>query len=186
MQMIELAFPAWAQEHDTPLMSGILLSSMAIGSVIGGLALGALPHRWSQKARFSVTLAALAVGTVGVAAASQTYQVVLLAATAVLGLALGPTFVALYSNVGDLAPENMAAETQSWISAFMCLGSAAGSGISAMESQRSGAGAVLLLAAVSFAAASALARVPALTRTSPVARAEQAETCAEVMVREAD
>ncbi|WP_406510397.1 hypothetical protein [Streptomyces sp. NBC_00212] len=45
VRSIELAFPAWAQQHDAPLMSGVLLSAMAIGSVIGGVVLGTLPPR---------------------------------------------------------------------------------------------------------------------------------------------
>jgi hypothetical protein len=42
-----------AQQHDAPLMSGVLLSAMAVGSIVGGVVLGALPSRWGGKASLS-------------------------------------------------------------------------------------------------------------------------------------
>ncbi|MFE3187160.1 MFS transporter [Streptomyces violascens] len=172
VRSIELAFPAWAHQHNAPLMSGILLSAMAIGSVIGGVVLGALPPRWGAKASLSVTLAVLALGAALVAAASQTYVGVLIAAAALLGLALGPTFVALYSTAGDLAPPDMAAETQSWIGAFMALGGSAGTAISGLVAQKSGPETALVLAAVALAAASSLARMATLRQPVPTHHAE--------------
>ncbi|MER5436621.1 MFS transporter [Streptomyces sp. NPDC002588] len=160
LQTIDLAFPAWAEEHDMPLMSGVLLSTMAIGSVTGGLVLGALPPKWSKRCGLSVTLTALAVGTGSAAAASETHLGVLVAAAAMLGLALGPTFVALYGTVGDLAPADRAAEAQAWIISFMSIGGAAGSAISGIVSQKFGAGMALFVASVCFAAAAVLAHTP--------------------------
>ncbi|MFI6056063.1 MFS transporter [Streptomyces violascens] len=172
VRSIELAFPAWAQQHDAPLMSGILLSVMAIGSVIGGVVLGALPPHWGGKASLSVTLTVLALGTALVAAASQTYVAVLIAAAAILGLALGPTFVALYSTAGDLAPPDMAAETQSWIGSFMALGGSAGTAISGLIAQKSGPGTALVVAATAMAVASYLARTAPLKQPVPAEHAD--------------
>lgn len=167
VRAIELAFPAWAQEHHAPLMSGALLSCMAVGSVTGGLVLGALPARWSDRATLPVTLAVLCLGTLLVAAASLTWTAVLVAAAALMGLALGPSFVALWATAGDLSPANMSAETLSWISAFMSLGGAAGAAAGSVVAQALGPGALLVLAAASLAAGSGLAHLA--VRSAPVA-----------------
>ncbi|MCX4553293.1 MFS transporter [Streptomyces sp. NBC_01387] len=158
VRAVELAFPAWAQEHSSPMMSGVLLSGMAVGSVVGGLVLGALPPVWAGRAGLPVTLTALCFGTLLVAAASQGGGGLLVAAAAVMGLALGPTFVALFATAGDLSPANMAAETQSWISSFMSLGGAVGAAVTGLVSRAFGSGTVLVVAAASMAAASGLAR----------------------------
>lgn len=166
VRAIELAFPAWAQEHDAPLMSGVLLSCMGLGSVVGGLVLGALAPSWSSRAELSVTLAAMSLGALLVAAASQAGAVLLAVMAAVMGLALGPTFVAVFATAGDLSPAHMAAETQSWINSFMSLGGAVGTTVASLISQSFGPGAVLVVAAASMAAASGLARL--VTRASTV------------------
>ncbi|GHJ40808.1 hypothetical protein Sm713_64170 [Streptomyces sp. TS71-3] len=157
VRAIELAFPAWAQQHGAPLMSGVLLSCMSVGSVAGGLTLGALPARWSAKATLPVTLAVLCAGSLLVAAASFAWTVFLVVAGALMGLALGPSFVALWSTAGELTPANMAAETLSWISSFMALGGAVGAAIGSVVAEALGPGAVLVLAAAFLAIASVLA-----------------------------
>jgi MFS family permease len=159
VRAIELAFPAWALQHNSPLMSGVLLSCMAVGSVAGGLIVGELQARRSTQARLSVTLAVLCLGTLLVAAASFTWTAVLVVAAALMGIALGPSFMTLYATVGDLAPANMAAETQSWISSFMSLGGAFGTAASGVVTRALGPGAVLVLAAVSLAVGSGLAHL---------------------------
>jgi MFS family permease len=173
VRAIELAYPAWAQQHHSPLMGGVLLSCMAVGSMMGGLTLGALPTRWSVRVTLPVTLAALCVGTVLVAAASLTWTAVVVAVAAVLGIALGPSFVALWATVGDLAPSNMVAETQSWISSVMSLGGAVGAAVVSMVAPALGPGAVLLCAAVALAAGSLLACLA--SRATP-GTAERAST----------
>ncbi|KOU41869.1 hypothetical protein [Streptomyces sp. WM6378] len=82
-------------------------------------------------------------------------------------LASGPTFVAPYSTVGDLAPPDMAAETQSWIGSFMALGGSAGTAISGLVAQKSGPGTALALSAIAMAAASGLARTAILRQPVP-------------------
>ncbi|WP_328536080.1 MFS transporter [Streptomyces sp. NBC_00344] len=157
VRAVELALPSWAQQHDSPLMGGVLLSCMSVGSVMGGLTLGALPARRSVRATFPVTLAVLCLGTLLVAAASFTWTAVLVVAAAFMGIAVGPSFVALYATVGDLSPPDMAAESQSWIGSSVSLGGAAGAAGSGVVIQGLGPGALLFLAAVSFAIASGLA-----------------------------
>ncbi|MFD4785661.1 MFS transporter [Streptomyces sp. NPDC058459] len=176
VRAIELAFPAWAQQHDAPLMSGVLLSCMSVGSMAGGLALGALPAKRASRATFPVTLAALSAGTLLVAAASLSWTAILIVAAAIMGMAVGPSFVALWATVGDLSPENMAAETQSWISSFMSLGGAVGAAASGVVVQALGPGALLLLAAVALALASGLAHLAISGRTKTSEQAPGVDT----------
>ena len=168
IRAIEFAFPAWAQQHDAPLMSGVLLSSMGIGSVVGGLTVGALSARRSRRVTLSTTLAVLSLGTLLVAAASLTWTALLIIAAAVMGVALGPSFMTLYATAGDLSPANMAAETQSWISSFMSVGGVVGTSTSGLAVRAFGPGAVLLLAAGALAAGSAVAHLAVRTRPVPV------------------
>ncbi|MFC9224046.1 MFS transporter [Streptomyces hygroscopicus] len=158
VRAVELALPAWAQQHESPLMGGVLLSCMSVGSVAGGLILGALPAWRSAWATFPVLLAVLCVGTSFMAAASFTWTAVLVVATACMGIAVGPSFVTLYATAGNVSPADMAAETQSWIAFSVSLGGAAGAAVSGVVIQAWGPGALLVLAAASFAIASWLAR----------------------------
>jgi predicted MFS family arabinose efflux permease len=80
-------------------------------------------------------------------------------------MAVGPSFVALWATVGDLSPDNLAAETQSWISSFMSLGGAVGAAASGVVVQALGPGALLALAAVALALASGLAHLAISSRT---------------------
>ncbi|MFJ5265539.1 MFS transporter [Streptomyces sp. NPDC088387] len=137
----------------------MLLSCMSVGSMAGGLALGALPAGRSSRATFPVTLAVLSVGALVVAAASFTWTAVLIVAAMVMGIAVGPSFVALWATVGDMSPQNLAAETQSWISSFMSLGGSVGAALGGLVIQALGPGALLLLAAVALALASGLAHL---------------------------
>lgn len=159
VRAIELAFPAWAQQHNAPLMSGVLLSCMSVGSVAGGLIRGALPARWSVRITLPVTLAVLCLGTLLVAAASFTWTAALVVAAALMGLALGPSFVSLWVMASDLSPADMSAETLSWISSCMSLGGAVGAAVGSVTAQALGPWALLVLAAVSLATASGLAHL---------------------------
>ncbi|MFD9733511.1 MFS transporter [Umezawaea sp. NPDC059074] len=166
IRAIELSFPAWALEHDSPLLSGVLLSCMSVGSVVGGLALGALPARRSSLATFPVTLTVLFAGTLLVAAASFTWTAVLVVAAALMGMAVGPSFVGLYTTVGEQSPASMAAETQSWISSFVSLGGALGAALSGVVIQSLGPGALLVAAALSLAVAAVVAHVAVRTKAA--------------------
>jgi predicted MFS family arabinose efflux permease len=159
VRAIELSFPAWAQQHNSPLMSGVLLSCMGVGSVVGGLTLGALSVRRPVTATLPVTLAVLCLGVLLVAAASFTWTAVLGVAAALMGIALGPSFVALWATVGELSPANMSAETLSWVSSFMSLGGAAGVAVGGVVAQALGPAALLVFAAVFLAIGSGLAHL---------------------------
>ncbi|WP_438295973.1 hypothetical protein [Streptomyces sp. HUAS TT7] len=97
---------------------------------------------------------------------------VLIGAAAIPGLALGPTFVALHSTAGGLAPPDMAAETQSWIGAFMALGGSAGTTVSGLVAQKSGPGTALALASIAMAVGPGLARVAIVREPVPADQAE--------------
>lgn len=168
VRAIELAFPVWAQQHHSPLLSGVLLSCMSVGSVAGGLLLGALPAPWSDRATLPATLGVLCVGTLLAAAASVLPTAALVVAATLMGVALGPSFVALWATAGDLSPAHMSAETLSWISSFMSLGGAVGAAVGGVVASALGPGALLVLAAVFLGVGSGLARP---TRTAALAAA---------------
>ena len=67
--------------------------------------------------------------------------------------------MALWATVGELSPQNMSAETLSWVSSFMSLGGAAGVAVGGVVAQALGPGALLVLAAVSLAIGSGVAHL---------------------------
>lgn len=161
VRVIELALSAWAQQHNAPLLSGVLLTCMSVGSVAGGLALGALPTKSSAQVTVPAALAVLSMGTLLVTVASFTRAGVLVAATTLMGVALGPSFTAMYAAANSMSPADRSAETLSWLVSFMSLGGAVGAAVAGTVIPEFGPGALLAIAAVSLVVASMLGRLAA-------------------------
>ncbi|MFJ1706963.1 MFS transporter [Kitasatospora sp. NPDC088346] len=155
VRAIEVAFPSWGAEHGSAALGGVLLSVMAVGSVAGGLVMSGLPHRLSNTITLAVTLAVLAAATCLMAFASHLGPTVVLPAAALVGVGLAPTFATLYGTAAALAPAGGQAETQSWITAFMHAGGAAGTAAAGLLSDAHAAWAAMAFGATVFASAAA-------------------------------
>ncbi|WP_018218823.1 MFS transporter [Salinispora vitiensis] len=111
-----------------------LISTLSVGSILGGLAVGALRGRWVP--RLPVLLLGLALACVALVVVGRLPLGLLVAGCLLVGLFIGPTFVSLYSGAGDLAPSGTEAETQSWTGAAIQLGAAIGAAAAAAAFER--------------------------------------------------
>lgn len=155
LHAVQIALPAVAGRS----AGAALVSLLSVGSIVGGLAVGALRGRWVP--RLPALLLGLALACVALAVVGRLPLGLLVAGCLLVGLFIGPTFVSLYSSAGDLAPSGTEVETQSWTGAAIQLGAAMGAaaGAAAIEGWAP-------LAAVGVAAVLALSGVGAGVRVA--------------------
>ncbi|HWU05270.1 MAG TPA: MFS transporter [Streptomyces sp.] len=129
VSVLEIALATPDGGKDSQVLSGLLLSVLSIGSIIGGLLIGAMTPVMAERAtRLPVLLVALAVFSTALVLGSEAGWLVAVPLCLLTGLSFGPSFVAVYGRSGDLAPAGMSAETQAWVGTALQLGSAAGAG----------------------------------------------------------
>jgi MFS family permease len=125
---LEVAMPAFAVEHGQKAeLAGILLSLMAVGSVVGGIWYGA--RQWSSPVveRFIVLHVVLALGTLPLLIANS---IPLMGAMAVIaGLALAPSAAAAYLLIDQVAPPGTTTEATTWMMTSNVAGAAAGAAL---------------------------------------------------------
>ena len=142
---LEVAMPAFAVAHGhRAALAGIFLSSMAVGSVLGGLWYGS--RRWNGPvvARFIRLQALFAVGLFPLLLANSIGLMTTLMATA--GLALAPSAAAGYLVVNRIAPRGTVTEATTWMMMATLAGSALGAGMAGVVVQELGVRAALVLA----------------------------------------
>jgi MFS family permease len=107
--------PAFAAgRHATP-SSGLLLSALSAGSLLGGLAYGPFAGRGSTGGRLVATTAALTAGCVALASgvwATPTFAVLL----ALIGMAVSPTLTGVFIAVERATSSRALTEAFAWIS----------------------------------------------------------------------
>ncbi|MDA2813061.1 MFS transporter [Nocardiopsis sp. RSe5-2] len=113
---VDLAMVAWARELGTPGYAGGLMAVYAFGSLVGGLAAGALagPPRISLRAFGTAAGAVLIVPLVPPVLHLPSPWLI----TPVLfiaGLAIAPTVAAVTERLGDLAPPERRGEAYGWM-----------------------------------------------------------------------
>ncbi|MDJ1134784.1 MFS transporter [Streptomyces iconiensis] len=123
---IEVTLPLYARQHHAVGYTGVYLGAIAVGSIVGGLAVGAAPRMLPRARRLPLLLVSYAVGTALLALAASVSPLMVLLACPVAGLAIGSTFAAIMMTGGDLAPKGFDNETQGWTSSLTQVGSAAG------------------------------------------------------------
>ncbi|CAM5547888.1 hypothetical protein SBADM41S_06718 [Streptomyces badius] len=129
MSVLEIALATPHGDGDSKVLSGLLVSVLATGSIVGGLLIGAMTPELAKRAtRLPVLLMSLAVFSTALAFGNKAGWLVAVPLCLLTGLSFGPSFVAVYGRSGDLAPAGMAAETQAWAGTALQLGSAAGAG----------------------------------------------------------
>lgn len=135
---LEVAMPAFAVEHgEKAELAGILLSVMAVGSVLGGVWYGA--RQWSSPVveRFIVLHVVLAVGTLPLLVATSIPVMAVMAAIA--GLALAPSAAAAYLLIDHVAPPGTTTEATTWMMTANVAGAAAGAALAGVVVEASNA-----------------------------------------------
>jgi predicted MFS family arabinose efflux permease len=142
---LEVAMPAFAVAHGhRAALAGIFLSSMAIGSVIGGLWYGS--RHWSGPvgARFIGLQALFTLGLLPLLLANSIGLMAVLMGVA--GLALAPSAAAGYLVVDRIAPRGTATEATTWVMTANVAGGALGAAVGGLIVQDVSVRAALLLA----------------------------------------
>jgi MFS family permease len=146
---LEIAIPAFAEEHATRDDAGWLFALLSVGSLAGGLWYGAREWRLPPHWRFIVVTGVLVAGLALVPLAGSMPAFAVLVTLAGVGLA--PSTAAAYSLIGDLAPAGAVTEAYSWQIVGYVAGSAVGAWLAGLLVERSGVVAALACAPVAAA-----------------------------------
>jgi MFS family permease len=159
---IEVAVPAAAEAEGSRAAAGIVLAAFSLGSLVGGVALGAAPAARRPSVRYAAALAAYAAGLLLPLAASGIPALAVLFFVA--GLAIAPAFAGAYGLTSALAEPGTATEAFAWISTSVVGGVAAGTAFGGAVVERLGVAPALGLAAgaAAVAAVTTAARRPTL------------------------
>ena len=120
---VELAMPAFAEEHGSRELGGIALACFAGGSLVGGLVAGTRPHR-SDVGRLVAGSFTLALALLGFQLAFSLPSLYVIAFLA--GLPIAPTVAAIYSLIDSSARSGTAAEAFAWFGTAVSVGLASG------------------------------------------------------------
>jgi MFS family permease len=146
---LEIAIPAFAEEHATRDDAGWLFALLSVGSLAGGLWYGAREWRLPPHWRFIVVTGVLVAGLALVPLAGSMPVFAVLVTLAGVGLA--PSTAAAYSLVGDLAPAGAVTEAYSWQIVGYVAGSAVGAWLAGLLVEHSSVAAALACAPVAAA-----------------------------------
>jgi predicted MFS family arabinose efflux permease len=153
----EIVTVAFAEEEGRPAAAGAVLAAFALGSMVAGLAYGAVQWRSGDAVRFRWAVVALAVGVAGLPLVGGVLPLALLLCVA--GVAISPTIIAGNALVQSLVAPQRLTEGLTWLSTAIGLGMSGGAALSGPLIDAHGARAAFLVTAGSgaLAALSALA-----------------------------
>jgi MFS family permease len=142
---LEVALPAFAQQYGSAGRAGLMLGTLAFGSLLGGLWYGA--RNWSREPGELLLLFAwpLAAGLASLTLANSILQMTVLLLIA--GLFIAPSAAASFSLVGRLAPAGAMTEAFTWLSTSVTAGFAAGGVIAGLLVEHVSVDAALLTTA---------------------------------------
>lgn len=171
---VDLLIVGWARERGTPELAGHLAAAWAIGSLVGGLLLGAAagrPRVWLRGVLAVAGIVALVPVLPPVAVPGSPWLV-----TAVLlvgGLAIAPMFAATNARLGELAPEGRRAEAFGWLAGAGMVGAAIAAPATGGLLDASGPAAAAAMGAALAATAVCLVAHPSVRNSRPGRCAEE-------------
>ena len=127
---VDVTMISFAREHAVPDLTGVLLALTAVGSVVGGLAFGAVGWHAPQARLFVACAGLLAAGVVPLAVAPN---VVVMGVLAILaGTAIAPAAIAGSTLLESVTPTDFLSEGFSLINGAGALGMASGTAVGAI------------------------------------------------------
>jgi MFS family permease len=123
---VELAMPAFAEEHGARELGGLALAAFSGGSLVGGLLAGMRPPK-SVLRRFLAGAFVLTIALLSLQLAVSIPTLCLFAFVA--GLPIAPTIGALYALIDRSARGGTAAEAFAWFGTAVSIGIATGSAV---------------------------------------------------------
>lgn len=166
--VLEVAMPAFAVAHGHAAgLAGILLSAMAVGSLVGGLWYGARNWRGPIVKRFIGLEVLFTLGLLPLLIADSVGSMAMLMALA--GLALAPSAAAGYLVLDHITPPGTATEATTWVMTANVAGGALGGALGGVVVQEMSVRAALVVAC----AGPALGTVVAFLRRKSLAEPGQ-------------
>ena len=120
---VEVAMPAFAEEHGARELGGLALAAFSAGSFLGGMLVGMRPTRDAQR-RLLVCAPLVALGLCLLLLAWSIPSLCVLAFVA--GLPIAPGVAATYGLIDGVAPPWAIAEAFAWFGMAVALGAALG------------------------------------------------------------
>jgi predicted MFS family arabinose efflux permease len=146
---LELAVPAFADDHDQLAASGLLIALWGSGSIVSGLLYGA--HHWRPRPEVRL-VACLALMTAGNALLPLAGSLAAMAMLLVLaGIAFTPAVTTLYVVVDHRVPHERKTEAFAWVTSAMPGGIALGTSVGGWAVSLAGASAAFRLTVASSA-----------------------------------
>ena len=145
---------AITREHGNPGAAGVMLGLWATGSLLAGLAYGAIAWRVPARRRFVAAVAAFAAGTVLITATTESLFA-LTVALFVAGLANAPTLISGNTLVPAAVAPTAVTEAYTWLTVSVFAGIAVGAPIAGALIDHAG-GQAALNASIAAGAATAL------------------------------
>ncbi len=148
---MDIGVVAFAKEQAVPGAAGLLLALVGAGSLVTGLAYGAVPRSADPRSRFLFSTLVLLAGAVPICFANSVALMVPCAAIA--GLAISPILISGYTLVESRVAPQRLTESFAWISSAIAVGTAVGAVVGGPLADFAGSRATFLLAAVAAATA---------------------------------
>jgi predicted MFS family arabinose efflux permease len=144
---LDIAAPAFAEEHGSASFGGVLLAALAAGSLVGGLWYGTWkPPAGRATRRYALLCGLLALGFAPLALATSNAALVPLMALAGFGFA--PASAAASQVIDEHAPAGTGTEAWTWIISAYMAGAAIGGAAAGVVVEELGVRAGLLVASV--------------------------------------
>ncbi|NUL59442.1 MFS transporter [Brevibacterium luteolum] len=152
---LDIIAVAFAEESGHKPMAGVLVSAMALGSLLAGILYGVRTWKSPVQHRLAIALTCLAALTwpMLLAGSMLTFGLTIFA----VGLALAPSLIAAASVIQELAPPHRLTEALAWIGTALGFGVSIGSAVSGVIIDELGARNALILPAVCATLAAVLA-----------------------------
>jgi len=167
--IVEVAMPAFGEEHGSRAQGGFALSCFALGSLFGGLWIGTRPPSRGLAVRFTLALVALALALLPPLVAPSILAMCVLMLIA--GLPIAPAFASSYGLVDALAVPGTTTEAFALLGTAIVAGLSLGTSVSGAAIEQFGLTGALALAApcVGAAALVSVVRRASLVIPDPVA-----------------
>jgi MFS family permease len=152
---LEVTMPAFADERGSPAIGGVLLASLAIGSMLGGVWYGSRTFSAHLSTQMMFFCAIFAAALIPLAFAGSIAVMAVLMAMA--GFFVAPWAATSAALVGRLAPDGAVTEAYTWEMTAVITGFALGGVLSGVLVENAGVSEALIAAAAAAAASITIA-----------------------------
>jgi MFS family permease len=169
---LEIALVAFADQENAMSLSGVLIASLAVGSMASGIGWGAVHWSYPLRHRLAVVLVLLTLLSIPLLVVSDVW--VMVPFVIVAGVAVSPSLISSFTLAELLVPRSAVTEAFTWIGTALGLGVAIGASVAGKIVDVYGANTAFLVATISAGIAAVvvclfqrLLQVPAEHAASP-------------------